>query len=58
MASHAQSTQSKKFAKSLQYLNKEVRDKLIFCPDKHQGFLKVDAIIFNWYGQVCQKYSK
>ena len=34
MASLAQSTQNNKFAKSLQYLKKEVRDKVDFCRDK------------------------
>ena len=35
MASHAQSTQVLKFAKSLQYLKKNVGDD--FCADKHQS---------------------
>ena len=34
MASLAQSTRNNKFAKSLQYLKKEVRDKVDFCRDK------------------------
>ena len=52
MASHAQSTQSNKFAKSLQYLKIEVCDKIVFSADKHQSFLPVDAIIFNGCDQA------
>ena len=52
IASHAQSTQSNKFAKSLQYLKKKVRDKVDFCADKHQ-FQQVDTTIFDGHGQAC-----
>ena len=39
MIKHSQSTQSNKFAKSLQYLKKEIRDGVHFLhADKHQSF--------------------
>ena len=39
MIKHSQSTQGNKFAISLQYLNKEVRDGVHFLhADKHQNF--------------------
>ena len=38
MAALAQSTRNNKFAKSLQYLEKEVRDKIDFCRDKLKVF--------------------
>ena len=44
-ASLAQSTRNNKFAKSLQYLEKEVRDKVDFCRDKLQGIQKVGTVI-------------
>ena len=43
MTKHSQSTQSNKFAISLQYLKKEVRDGVHFLhADKHQKFYKLD----------------
>ena len=48
MVKYSQSPQNSKFAKSLQYLKKEVRDEVDFLhADKHQSFLKVD---FNTLG--------
>ena len=44
-ASLAQSTWSNKFTKSLQYLEKEVRDKVDFCRDKFQSTQKVRTVI-------------
>ena len=42
MIKHSQSTQSNKFAISLQYLKKEVRDGVHFLhADKHQSFYKL-----------------
>ena len=42
MAKHSQSTQNSKFAISLQYLKKDVRDEVYFLhADKHQSFYKV-----------------
>ena len=39
MIKHSQSTQSNKFAISLQYIKKEVRDGIDFLhTDKHQSF--------------------
>ena len=39
---HSQSSQNSKFAMSLQYLKKEVKDEVDFLhADKHQSFLKV-----------------
>ena len=43
MVKHSQSSQNNKFAMSLQYLKKEVRDKVNFLNvDKHQSFQQVD----------------
>ena len=43
MVKHSQSSQNNKFAMSLQYLKKEVRDEVNFLHvDKHQSFLQVD----------------
>ena len=48
MVKHSQSSQNSKFAMSLQYLKKEVRDEVDFLDvDKHQSFLQVD---FNFLG--------
>ena len=48
MVNHSQSYQNSKFAMSLQYLKKEVRDEIDFLhTDKHQSFLQVD---FNTLG--------
>ena len=38
----------------IQYLKKEVSDEVDFLhSDKHQSFLKIDAIFFDWFGQTC-----
>ena len=43
MIRHSQNSQNSKFAMSLQYLKKEVRDEVDFLhADKHQSFLPVD----------------
>ena len=43
MVKHSQSSQNSKFAMSLQYLKKEVRDEVDFLHvDKHQSFLQAD----------------
>ena len=48
MVKHSQSSQNSKFAMSLQYLKKEVRDEVDFLHvDKHQSFQQVD---FNTLG--------
>ena len=58
MASLAQSTQNSKFAKSLQYLEKEVRDKVEFCRDKLQSIQRIGTVISDGCNQACLKYSK
>ena len=43
MVKHSQSYQNSRFAMSLQYLKKDVRDEVDFLHvDKHQSFLQVD----------------
>ena len=43
MIKHSQSTQSRKFAISLQYLKKEIRDGVHFLhADEHQSFYKLE----------------
>ena len=51
MTRPVQITKNSKFAKSLQYLKKEVRD-------EHQIFQYTDTIIFDGCGQACLKYLK
>ena len=56
---HAQITQNNKFAISLQYLKKEVRDKLdFFHADKRESFLYIDTMIFNENGRAFPKFLK
>ena len=44
MVKHSQSCQNSKFAMALQYLKKEVRDKVdLLYADQHQSFLQVDV---------------
>ena len=48
MVKHSQSFENSKFAMSLQYLKKEVKDEVDFLhADKNQTFLQVD---FNTFG--------
>ena len=54
MASLAQSTRNNKFAKSLQYLKKEVRDKVDFCRDKLQSIQKVGTVISDGMPKVLK----
>ena len=74
MVEHSRSSQNNKFAMSLQYLKKEVRDEVdLLDADKHQSFLQVDfnilgsghqiflqddTIIIDGYDQALSKYSK
>ena len=58
MAKLAQSTRNNKFVKSLQYLKKEVRDKVDFCRDKLQSIQKVGTVMSDGCSQACLKYSK
>ena len=58
-ARHAQITQNNKFAISLQYLKKEVSDEVDFShADKHESFLKIDAMIFYGYGKAFPELPK
>ena len=58
-ARHAQSTQNNKFAMSLLYFKKKVRDKCDFLhEDKHQTFLQAGSIVFTVHSQVCSNYPK
>ena len=48
VARHAQITQNKKFAISLQYLRKEVSDEVDFLhADKQENFLQIYSMIFD-----------
>ena len=58
MASLAQSTRNNKFAKSLQYLEKQVRDKVDFYRDKLESIQKVGTVMSDGCSQACLKYSK
>ena len=58
MASLAQSTRNSKLEKSLQYLEKEVRDRVDFCRDKFQSIQEVGTVISDGYSQASLKYSK
>ena len=59
VARYAQITQNNKFAISLQYLKKEVRDKVDFLhADKHESFLQIDTMIFDGDGQAFPKFPK
>ena len=56
---HSQSSQNSKFAMSVQYLTKEVRDEVdFFHADKHQTVLQGDTIITDSHDQAFSKYSK
>ena len=56
VARHAQITQNKKFAISLQYLKKEVSGEVDFLHgDKHESFLQIDTMIL--MGMVKHSYS-
>ena len=49
VAKHAQVTQNKKFAFSLQYLKKEMRDEVDFLhADKQESFRQIDTDF--WWG--------
>ena len=58
MASLVQSIWNNKFTKSLQYLEKEVRDKVDFCRDKLKSIQKVGTVISDGCSQAYLKYSK
>ena len=58
MAGLVQSIRNNKFTKSLQYLEKEVRDKVGFCTDKLESIQKFGTVISDGCSQACLKYSK
>ena len=59
MVKHSQSYQNSKFAMSLQYLKKEVRDEVDFLhADKHQSFLQGNTIIIDGHDSAFLKYLK
>ena len=57
MIKHSQITQSNKFAISLQYLRKEVKNGGHFWRADKQ-VLQVGIILFDGNGQTCSKYPK
>ena len=59
VASHAQSTQNKKFALFLQFFQKNVGDKVDFLyEDKCRSFLQVISITLSVCSQAYSKYRK
>ena len=51
--------QNKNFGISLQYLKKEVSDKVnSLHVDKHENFVQIDTITFNGDGQAFPKFPK
>ena len=59
IARHAQSTQNNKFAISLQYLKKDLKNEVGFLfVDKRQRFLQIHTIILDVCGQACPNYPK
>ena len=58
-ANHAQSTQNKKFALSLQYFQENVGDEVDFLYENKCGsFLLADSITLSVCSQAYPKYSK
>ena len=55
---HSQSTQSNKFAISLQLLKNKVRKRVQFLHEDKQKFLQVDIIVFDGTCQTCLKHPK
>ena len=59
VARHAQSTQSNKFAISLQYIKKNMKGEVDFLPaGKPQKFLQIDTIILGVCSQACSNFPK
>ena len=59
MIKDSQTTQSKKFAISLQHFGKEVRNGSHFWhAGKRQSFYQVGLILFGGSGQTCPMYPK
>ena len=54
---HAKVTLNKKFASSLQFIKKEVSDKVDFIhEEKHESFHQIDVMIFDEDGQEFPKF--
>ena len=54
MARHARIMQNNKFAKSLQYLQKELSYEADgLHAESHENLLQVDTIIFDGFDQTC-----
>ena len=59
VARHAQITQKNKFVISLQYLKKEVSDKVdTLYADKHESLLQIATMIFDGNGKAFPKFPK
>ena len=59
MVKHSQSSHNSKFAMSLQFLKKEVRNRVHFLhADKYQIFYKLGLSFFDKSGQTCLKYPE
>ena len=59
MVKYSRSSQNSKFAVSLQYLKKEVRDEVDFLhEDKHPNFLQGDTTTIDRHDLAFSKYSK
>ena len=59
MVKYSWSSQNSKFAVSLQYLKKEVRDEVDFLhEDKHPNFLQGDTTTIDRHDLAFSKYSK
>ena len=59
LARHAQSTQSNKFTRSLQYLKESLKDEVdFFLADLHLRFLQSETIILDACHQAYANYSK
>ena len=57
MARPAQITQNNEFAKSLQYLKKELSYEVdVVHANKHENLLQIDSIIFDGFGQGFPNY--
>ena len=59
VARNTQSTGNSKFAISMKYRKKNVKDEVDFLPaDKHQRFLEIHAIVLGVCGKACPNYPK
>ena len=59
VARYAESTQSNKFAISLQYLKENINDEVDILPaEKRQRFPQIDTIIFSSCCHACPNYPE